>query len=126
MKRLTVNLSAVALSAALGIALFAHADALRDPTQPPAAPKGPAAAAPREALPVLSAVMTFNGEHSAIFNGHLVHSGSVVGPYTIDSVLPDGLVYRLANQTHELHLAHAPTTFKKPTAEPARAPSGVP
>jgi hypothetical protein len=41
-------------------------------------------------------------------------------------VLEDGVRYRRANQSHELHLVHAATTFKKPAAEPQRGPSGVP
>jgi hypothetical protein len=112
------------LLAALGFCFPAHADGLRDPTRPPL-PQSHAAAL-REPVPVLSAVLTFAGERTAIFNGQLVRSGSVVGAYTIDSVLEDGVRYRQANQWHELHLAHAATTFKKAAADTQRAPSGVP
>jgi hypothetical protein len=112
------------LLAALGFCFPAHADGLRDPTRPPL-PQSHAAAL-REPVPVLSAVLTFAGERTAIFNGQLVRSGSVVGAYTIDSVLEDGVRYRQANQWHELHLAHAATTFKKAAADTQRVPSGVP
>jgi len=74
---------------------------------------------------VLSAVLSFNGKRSAIFNGRVVTGGSVIGAYTIDSVLEDGVRYRYANSMHELHLAHPSTTFKKPAVGPARVASGV-
>jgi hypothetical protein len=112
------------LLAALGFCFPAHADGLRDPTRPPLAQSH--ATPLREAVPVLSAVLTFGGERTAIFNGQLVRGGSVVGAYTIDSVLEDGVRYRHANQWHELHLAHAATSFKKPAAETPPGPSGVP
>ena len=111
------------LLAALGFCLPAHADGLRDPTRPPL-PQSHIAAL-REPEPVLSAVLTFGGERTAIFNGQLVRGGSVVGAYTIDSVLEDGVKYRRANQWHELHLVHAATTIKKPAAETPRVPAGV-
>jgi cytochrome c1 len=108
--------------AALGTAAGAAADELRDPTRPPMR-EAHGAQVVREAAPVLSAVMTFNGRRTAIFNGRLVRDGSVVGPYTIASVLEDGVRYRRSNEMHELHLAHT-STVKKPAAEPARASSG--
>jgi len=117
-------MKSLVLFAALGLGWTAHADGLRDPMRPPLAPSH--SAARREPEPVLSAVLTFAGERTAIFNGQLVRSGSVVGAYTIDSVLADGVRYRHANQWHEQHLAHAATTFKKPAAEVLRASSGVP
>jgi hypothetical protein len=109
----------------LGLALTAAADGLRDPTRPPL-PENRAAPAAREPAPVLSAVLSFGGERTAIFNGHLVRPGSVVGHYTIDSILEDGVRYTHASSTHELHLAHDKSTIKKPAAEAARAPAGVP
>jgi hypothetical protein len=108
--------------AALGAVSSTRADELRDPTRPPLR-EAHGAEVVREAAPVLSAVMTFSGRRTAIFNGRLVRDGSVVGPYTIASVLEDGVRYRRSNEMHELHLAHT-STVKKPTAEPARAPSG--
>jgi hypothetical protein len=109
---------------ALGLAWTANADDLRDPTRPPL-PQSHSAAL-RESVPVLSAVLTFGGTRTAIFNGQLVRGGSVVGAYTIDSVLEDGVRYHRANQWHELHLVHAATTFKKPAAETQHSLSGVP
>jgi len=123
MKKLSPAVGAFGL-ALLGLAWTASADGLRDPTRPPL-PKSQAAVA-HEPAPVLSAVLSFNGERTAIFNGRLVRSGSVVGAYTIDSVFEDGVRYRHASQTHELHLAHKGSTVKKPAAEPARASSGAP
>ncbi len=111
------------LLAALGFCLPAHADGLRDPTRPPLPQIH--ATAPRESVPVLSAVLTFGGTRTAIFNGQLVRGGSVVGAYTIDAVLEDGVRYRHANQRHELHLAHATTNFKKPAADTQLVSSGV-
>jgi hypothetical protein len=111
---------------ALGLALTAAADGLRDPTRPPLPESHAAAPAAREPAPVLSAVLTFGGERRAIFNGRLVRSGSVVGAYTIDSVLEDGVRYTYANGTHELRLAHNKSTVKMPAAEAARASSGAP
>ena len=113
-------------AAALGttLTLCAAAEDIRDPTRPPMR-DAHAADAAREPAPVLSAVMSFNGRRIAIFNGCVVSGGSVVGAYTIDSVLEDGVRYRHANATHELHLAHPATTFKKPAAGPARVASGV-
>jgi hypothetical protein len=110
------------LLAALGLACTAHADGLRDPTRPPLRQSHTTAL--REPQPVLSAVLTFAGQRTAIFNGQLVRGGSVVGAYTIDSVLADGVRYRHANQWHELHLAHATTTLKKPAAETQLSLSG--
>jgi cytochrome c1 len=112
------------LLTALGFCFPAHADGLRDPTRPPLPQSH--SAAPHESVPVLSAVLTFGGTRTAIFNGQLVRGGSVVGAYTIDAVLEDGVRYRHANQWHELHLVHAATTFKKPVAGPQQASSGVP
>lgn len=110
---------------ALIFTISAAADGLRDPTRPPL-PESHAAPAAREPAPVLSAVLSFGGERSAIFNGHLVRSGSVIGGYTIDSILEDGVRYTHANGTHELRLAHSKSTVKKPAAEAARASSGAP
>jgi hypothetical protein len=116
------------LRVAVGVLVFGlvvpAAAEIRDPTRPPsAAPR--TSEARHEPAPVLSAVMTFDGKRKAIFNGHVVSAGSVVGEYTIDAVLEDGVRYRHANVTQELHLARPATTFKKPAAEPPRTPSGV-
>jgi hypothetical protein len=112
--------SAAFLSTAALFAAVAAADELRDPMRPPMPQSH--SAAPVEAAPVLSAVMNFSGGRAAIFNGQLVHAGSVVGPYTIETIFEDGVQYRRANQTHELRLAHNSSSFKKPSAEPPRAP----
>lgn len=115
----------IALAGALlGAAAIARAEMPRDPMRPPSLPGRAAPQAPRKASPVLSAVLTFQGRRTAIFDGRLVHDGSVVGVYTIDSVLPDGVRYRDGHLTHELHLAHPGTPIKKPAAEPAHAASG--
>ena len=111
-------------AALLGSPAGARADAPRDPMRPPA-PVARAEHAPaRDTGPVLSAVLTFNARRSAIFNGRLVHAGSVIGPYTIESVLEDGVRYRNAGLTHELHLPHPESPIKKPAAQGPRAPSG--
>ncbi len=124
-----VPLAAVPLTAVLVLALLApsagaRAAEPRDPMRPPTWQSHPAGAPAREAAPILSAVMTFNGRRTAIFNGRLVHDGSVVGAYTIDAVLGDGVRYRSAHLKGELHLPHPESPFKKPAAEPARVPSG--
>ena len=117
--------SALLLVALLASPGGARADEPRDPMRPPTRESRSAGLTAREAAPVLSAVMTFNGKRTAIFNGRLVHDGSVVGAYTIDSVLEDGVRYRSAHLTGEAHLPHPESPIKKPAAEPARTPSGV-
>jgi hypothetical protein len=103
----------------------ANAAEPRDPTRPPLAERH-AAAAPQESAPTLSAVLNFNGARSAIFNGHLVHGGSAVGGYTILAVLEDGVRYRHAGQSQELHMPHPTSSIKKPAVDVLRASSGVP
>ena len=102
----------------------ANAEDLHDPTRPPLAERH--AAALHESAPTLSAVLNFNGERSAIFNGRLVHSGSAVGGYTIIAVLEDGVRYRHAGQSQELHMPHPTSSIKKPAVDVLRASSGVP
>jgi hypothetical protein len=102
----------------------ANAADLRDPMRPPLAEHH--AALSHESVPTLSAVLNFNGERSAIFNGRLVHSGSAVGGYTILAVLEDGVRYSHAGQSQELHLPHPTSTIKKPAVDVLRASSGVP
>jgi len=108
----------------LGLAWTANADELRDPTRPPTSQRH--AAAPHEPAPILSAVLHFNGDRSAIFNGHLVRSGSAVGGYTIEAVLEDGVRYRHAGLSQELHMSHPVSSLKKPAVDVLRASSGVP
>ena len=95
----------------------------RDPTRPPQATNH--ASAPREPAPVLSAIMTFNGARSAIFNGQLVHTGALVGSYTIEAVLEDGVRYRHEGLVQELHLPRLVSTFKKPAAPSGHGAGGV-
>jgi hypothetical protein len=95
----------------------------RDPTRPPQVASH--AAAPREAPPVLSAIMSFNGERSAIFNGQLVHSGALVGSYTIEAILEDGVRVRHEGLVQELHLPRLVSTFKKPAAPSGHGAGGV-
>jgi hypothetical protein len=115
---------AVLLFALLASPSGACADEPRDPMRPPARESRPAGGPAREAAPILSAVMTFNGRRTAIFNGRLVHDGSVVGAYTIDSVLEDGVRFRSAHLSGEMHLPHPESPIKKPAAAPARVSSG--
>lgn len=118
-----MNARTALFAAALGLAATAAADELRDPTRPPMREERGAQVV-REATPVLSAVMSFDGKRTAIFNGRLVRDGSVVGAYTIAAVLEDGVRYRRGGEVHELHLAHAASLIKRPAAEPVRASSG--
>ncbi len=115
---------AMLLLALLAAPVSALADEPRDPMRPPIRESHAAGGPAREAAPVVSAVMTFDGKRSAIFNGRLVHAGSVVGAYTIQSVLEDGVRYTSARQSGEMHLPHPESPIKKPAAEAARAPSG--
>jgi hypothetical protein len=107
----------------LGLALTAAGDGLRDPMRPPLRENHITASG--ESAPVLSAVLNFNGERTAIFNGHLVRRGSAQGTYMIEAVLEDGVRYRHAGLTKELHMIHTVPTLKKPAADAAQAPSGV-
>jgi hypothetical protein len=101
----------------------ALADGMRDPTRPPQrAPDG----ARVEPTPVLSAVYSgANGHRSAIVNGELVHDGSAVGPFQIEAVLADGVRYRYAGHSLELHLPRSLDMIKKPTVYRGPATSGV-
>jgi hypothetical protein len=124
--RLSVRWAAV-LAVALAVALtesrsFAGTiEALRDPTRPPlVATRTPAAAA--ETAPVLSAIMGAPGARIAIFNGQLVHSGGTVGDYAIEAVFDDGVRYRHAGATHELHLHQGSSSKTSPKPAPAASP----
>jgi hypothetical protein len=108
----------------LALTWTANAEGLRDPTRPPLGEHH--AAVFHESAPTLSAVLNFNGERSAIFNGHLVYSGSEIGGYTIIAVLEDGVRYRHAGQSQELHMPHPTSSIKKPAVDVLRASSGVP
>jgi hypothetical protein len=100
------------------------ADESRDPTRPPVVAVRVAAA--REPLPVLSAIMGAPSARVAIFNSQLVRSGSQVGTFLIVAILEDGVRYRHAGTTQELHLAHSITAVKKPSAAAASLPPGTP
>ena len=108
---------------ALVLAPPAPAEHLRDPTRPPQTMA--AAGVRRESAPVLSAVLSSGARRGAIFNGEFVRNGSTVGPYLIEEVLADGVRYRYAGHSQELHLPPALNMIKKPTVYPARAASGV-
>jgi hypothetical protein len=100
---------------------FAAADGLRDPTRPPVAAHAGFAAIER--APVLSAILGAKSDRMAIFNGQLVRSGESVGAYAIEAVFEDGVRYRHAGISQELHLPHS-AVFKKPSTAAARAPMG--
>ena len=104
------------------LAAPAPAGDLRDPTRPPLLSS---AGAVREPVPALSAVISSDTQRGAIVNGEFVRSGTRVGPFLIEEVLADGVRYRYAGRSQELHLPHAVSTIRKPTAYPAPAPSGV-
>lgn len=95
----------------------AAAEAQYDPTRPPALAR---ATASHRGTPVLSGIVTVAGRRNAIVDGQLVHVGSIVGPFTIESILSDGVRYRDAHGVRELHLA-SPSPVKKPAADPQRA-----
>jgi len=115
---------AIACGAALALAGIgvARADGAGDPMRPPVTESRGEA---REAAPVLSAVLTFNGVRSAIFNGHLVHDGATVGNYTVEAVLADGVRVRRGGVVQELHLPRPESSVKKPAAESERVASGA-
>ena len=104
------------------LAASALAGDLRDPTRPPLVSSGGAV---HEPVPVLSAVISSDTQRGAIVNGEFVRSGGKVGPFLIEEVLADGVRYRYAGRSQELHLPHALSTIRKPTAYPAPATSGV-
>src|SRR6202790_4305413 len=108
----------------LSLTWTGNAEGLHDPTRPPLPERH--AAATHEPAPTLSAVLNFNGERSAIFNGHLVRSGSSVGGYTIEAVLEDGVRYLHAGLRRELHMSHPVSSLNKPAVDVLRASSGVP
>ena len=95
----------------------------RDPTRPPlVAIRAPVA---REPKPILSAIMGSAPSRVAIFNGQLVHAGSYSGEFLIEAVFEDGVRYRHAGRTEELHLPHAIISVKKPSAAVTRMPAGA-
>jgi hypothetical protein len=100
------------------------ANELRDPTRPPVVSAG--APIVHEPAPILSAIMGTPSARVAIFNGHLVHAGSRVGEFLIEAVLEDGVRYRHAGTTQELHLARSLNPVKKPSTAAPRLPSGAP
>jgi hypothetical protein len=100
------------------------ADEFRDPTRPPAVAVGVPVA--HEAAPILSAIMGPPSARVAIFNGQVVHGGGRVGEFFIEAVLEDGVRYRHAGTTQELHLAHAINAVKKPSTAAPRLPVGAP
>jgi len=109
------------------LALFSirsSASELRDPTRPPAVSVGVPTA--HEPAPILSAIMGAPSARVAIFNGHLVRVGSRVGEFLIEAVLEDGVRYRHAGTTQELHLAHSINAVKKPSSAAPRLPVGAP
>lgn len=109
------------MAALAGLAAPASADALRDPTRPPVPVHTGAESV--EAGPVLSAILGSKWDRMAIFNGKLVRSGESVGPYEIEAVFDDGVRYRRAGVSRELHLPRS-EGFKKPSTAAARAPTG--
>lgn len=114
-------MKAALLCCAVLLAPLAAAGELRDPTRPPFT----MAAGRREPAPVLSAVMSSGGWRGAIFNGEFVRSGGSIDGYTIEAVLADGVRYRHAGRTTELHLAQNLNMIKKPATGPARATNGA-
>lgn len=104
------------------MSIHALADDIQDPTRPPTSMRMPA----HEPTPVLSAIMGVASSRCAIFNGQVVHAGSHVGNFFIEAVLDDGVRYRHAGASQELHMAHSINSIKKPSATAVRAPSGAP
>jgi hypothetical protein len=106
----------------LAFAARLEADALIDPTRPPASVTR--AAAVPDKPPVLSAIMGTEGARLAIFNGQLVRSGGSVGSYVIEAVFEDGVRYRHAGVTRELRLPGS-STIRKPSKAETPASSGA-
>ena len=121
LRRSALLASLASLASLAPLAPLAVAGELRDPTRPPLA----FVAGRHEAAPVLSAVMSTGRWRGAIFNGEFVRSGGSVDGYTIEAVLVDGVRYRHAGRTTELHLPQALNMIKKPASLPARATSGA-
>ncbi len=117
MSRARTPAAALAGLAALKLA-SATADAIHDPMRPPisARPSG----VTREAVPVLSGIVTVEGRRSAILDGRLVHPGSILGPYTVEAILNDGVRLHSAHGARELHLPMPSSPIKKPAAERSR------
>ena len=109
------------LLALLALPAPGKADALRDPTRPPATIRSDAK--PVESEPVLSAVLGSKWDRIAIFNGKPVRSGESAGPYEIEAVFEDGVRYRRGGVSRELYLHHS-EGFKRPSTAAARAPVG--
>jgi hypothetical protein len=106
------------------LSIRCQADELRDPTRPPVVARH--VSTPHEPAPILSAIIGTPSSRVAVFNGQLVHDGGFVGTYLIEAVLGDGVRYRHAGITQELHLAHTLSTVKRPSTAPSRLPPGAP
>jgi len=100
------------------------ADEPRDPTRPPlVSVRTPMV---HEHAPILSAIIGPPSSRVAIFNGQLVRAGSHSGEFFIEAVLEDGIRYRHAGATRELHLAAGLISMKKPSVAAAPLPAGAP
>lgn len=89
MNTCTKNFAALLLACA---AIGAHADALRDPTQPPLAPAAKAAVAATPMLRV-SAIFRRGSQLSAIVDGKLVRAGDRIGTAIIQDITSDAVRY---------------------------------
>jgi hypothetical protein len=122
--RLTAALSGLTVALlGLNVAPAAAADEVRDPMRPPR-PAPTAAAAAREALPVLTAIIGTAGDRVAIINDQLVRGGGSVDGFVIEQVFEGGVRYRRAGVTHDLYLPHM-AAFKKPATASSNTPKEV-
>lgn len=112
----------IPITLALLLAVPAVAQSLHDPMRPPVPVHASTVSAPP---PTLSAVIGTPGDQVAIFNGQIVHTGDLVGGYTIVNIFEDRVTFRHAGSTQTVYLPH-PATFKQASTSTARSSMGDP
>ncbi len=77
----------------------AQATDLKDPTRPPIVEVSIRHADERKLLPHVSAIFMSNTRCIAVFDGHPVRAGDIVGEYRIDAVTAQGVRYTTSGRT---------------------------
>ncbi|MFZ4874291.1 MSHA biogenesis protein MshK [Janthinobacterium sp. Mn2066] len=104
----------------------AHAQAIDDPTRPPAAlwtPAASEAAPPKPARPQLQSVLISNkpgGRRVAVIDGQVVRQGSKVGSAVVVEIQDTAVVLRRGKSLETFKLYPAPKIENKPGASMGR------
>ncbi|MBB5609540.1 MULTISPECIES: MSHA biogenesis protein MshK [unclassified Janthinobacterium] len=110
----------------LGCVQLAHAQAIDDPTRPPAALWTPAASEappPKPARPQLQSVLISNkpgGRRVAVIDGQIVRQGGKVGDAVVVEIQDTAVVLRRGKSLETFKLYPAPKIENKPGASAGR------